>query len=112
MPEVFRVLVHYADQFGISVADGIEYQGKRWVVGRWLENKTEKYRTPERIICLDDLGCYSTPNSSKSDFALFAPLSKGVCEGTVPPASGSRYVVIERPDIRFPLRPGSIEPQT
>jgi hypothetical protein len=102
---VFKVLVHYSDKFGISVADGIEYQGKRWVVGRWLENKTENYRSPERIICLDDLGCYSAPKSEKSDFVLYAPLSKGVCEGTVPATSDSGFVVIERPDIRFPLPP-------
>ena len=81
--------------------DTISYQGKMWLVPSWLDNAQKGWRIPERIIWLDVLPHQATPGGP-TDFVLSAGIPKAVCDGQIPQQPEGLFLVIERPDIRFP----------
>ena len=85
----------------IYKCDTIEYQGAFWLVPEWLENPDAGVMIPARIICLDGLIHQTTPDNPGADFWLNTGIPKSVFDGAVPP--GDKYVMIERPDIKFPI---------
>mgnify|MGYP001579347307 FL=1 len=81
--------------------DTIEYQGKMWLVPEWLDNALEGWRKPARIICLDALP-HQKSSGGPADFVLNAGIPKSVCDGQIQTQPEDLYIVIERPDIKFP----------
>ena len=81
--------------------DTIEYEGKMWLVAMWLDSPTGEFSMPERIICLDTLP-HQTSGMKNVDFLLFDPIPKAVLDGHIPEESELEYVVIERPNLKFP----------
>jgi hypothetical protein len=83
--------------------DTIDYKGKKWLVPEWLEAPTEGWKKPKRIICLDKLAHSKAPTGFEADFVLNYPISKSVLNGEIPIRLISVFLVLENPDIRFPI---------
>lgn len=90
----------------IYTIDVIEHQGWFWLAVLWRENPSLKLRKPERLIRMDmqfqDLG---DKPFGPHRFALNTPVPKGVLDGTTPPEQAHGFVVIDRPEITFPMEP-------
>ena len=98
----------------IFAADVIRYKGKRWIVPQWLENPSEGWKTPERIVCLDNLQHQKLPRGdARGDFAVNVPIPRSVLFGPDLPAANSGYVVVRRPKVspdttRYSLSKGAM----
>lgn len=103
--KILKTLISFSDLDDgfLYRVDTIEYQGKFWLVPTWLDKPTEGWRIPERIICLDVLPHQKTGTSDPADFVLSHGIPKSVFDGRIPPQSEDSYIVVERPDIRFPV---------
>lgn len=86
----------------IFKVDTIEYEGKLWLVLRWLFPPSKEWREPERLICISNLSFQDLRGSPNrpADFSLPAPLPK-VLFDAVPKLPIEPYIVIEHPHIRF-----------
>ncbi len=105
--KIYQTLIYYEGGTGeIFCIDTIEYDGKMWLVPRWLEAPSEGWKTPERIILLDSLDHQATPADFEADFVLNLPVPKDVFEGRIPKGSEGEFVVIERPDVKIPIPRG------
>lgn len=89
----------------IYKADTIEYEGKMWLVPTWLETPSVGWKTPERIVCLDELP-YQKASFGDADFILTNPIPKDVLFGQITDQSIFKSVVIIRPDIRIAIPKG------
>ncbi len=91
--------------------DIIEYKGKTWIVGTWLENQGLGISKPERIILLDDLS-YTRENlpplENPVDLVLLTPIPKSVFDLDKSPPELAPFVVIDHPDITVELPSGTI----
>ena len=90
------------DSGGIQTMDTILYEGKPWLVPEWLSPPDGGWQTPKRIVCIHGLQ-YQDMSESKMpvDYLLTYPIPKSVLDGETDTAGGHKYMVIERPDIRF-----------
>jgi hypothetical protein len=93
-----------AEDGRIYKVDTIEHEGKFWIVPEWIDNKVTGWSSPTRIILLDVLPHQKSPGGP-ADFVLNYGMPKSVFyEGRIPPQPEHRFVVIENPDIKFPIR--------
>jgi hypothetical protein len=105
--KIFKTLVSIEDGGGsISQMDTIEYADKKWLVPEWLEAPIEGWKKPARIICLDKLPHSNAPTGFEVDFVLNYPIPKSVLNGEIPIQLISVFLVLEKPDIRFPIPKG------
>jgi hypothetical protein len=108
MPIVFRTSVSF-DELppGIYAIDTIEHAGRLWLVGGWLESPAAGYRIPQRLICPLKLGFQPNPEPGpgRMNYSISGPVSKAVYEGRVQSSVTNDYLVLDRPDVRFPLPP-------
>jgi hypothetical protein len=80
--------------------DTIEYEGKKWIVPRWLAQHALGCETPERIIQLDNLQYHEVDGL----FVLDGRLPKSVFEGNDPSQIEAPYIVQFLPDVSIQLR--------
>lgn len=101
--KILKTLAFFSDiKNGIIYrVDTIEYKGTYWLVPGWLDNPAGGWRIPERIIRLDILPYQESPGGP-ADFVLNSGIPKSVFDGQIQPEQEGQYIVIERPDIRFP----------
>src|SRR4051812_13322582 len=62
-PRLFRIAA--SDGTRIFGAQGVEFEGRLWIVPEWLEAPDEGWRTPERMICFDDIPHQSFPEGNE-----------------------------------------------
>jgi len=84
----------------IVQCDTIEYEGKFWLVGEWLDSPELGVTKPKRLICLETLPHQKTIGSKHGDFVLNHPIPREVFDGQIPQKSEVVYVVVEDPDIQ------------
>jgi len=103
--KIFKTMMSFSDvaEGIIYKMDTIEYQGKMWLVPEWLDSPLRGWRMPARIICLDVLPHQKTSGTNApADFVLNHGIPKSVCDGQIQTQAEDLFVVIERPDIKFP----------
>lgn len=106
-PAMLKTVVAIEGGNALFSADTIEHEGKLWLVPHWLESPSEGYRIPARIVCLDGLRAFQKLEKSfPADYSLGVPVPKAVFDGTHPQPLSLGYIVVERPDIRFPIPRG------
>jgi len=98
--KIFTTMVTIGNE--IHTMDTIEYEGQFWLVPEWLSRQELEFEIPMRIVCLSTLP--HQKSSGAVNFVLNVPIPKAVLDGHVPPELAGAYIVIERPDIRFPKR--------
>lgn len=83
----------------VHTTDVIEFRGTFWLVPEWLDNRVQKLTKPVRIVSLATL-----PHSRTGRFFVVNdPIPKSVFDGQIPPQEAGKFVVIENPDISFPI---------
>lgn len=106
----YKVVVIFED--GVLAACGaVEYEGAVWIVPEWLPFPSEGYTKPERMIRLDQFQFLKFEPPAKgpglfegADYALSTSLPKTLFAGALTPQLKSRFVVLDRPDVRFRVR--------
>lgn len=86
--------------------DAIDWQGKRWLVGRWLENKGLGIAKPARIVRVDNLPCQvgGLPALQQQvDFVVLMPIPKFVFDPDNEQRIEAPYEGIDHPDITVEL---------
>jgi hypothetical protein len=100
-PRIFKTFVSV--ETSIFPMDTIEYEGKFWLVPRWLESIEEGWLTPERIISLENLQVQDLRKmpSPSADFSVSVPIPKFVFDGDPEQPKAAGYRVVQYPPIRF-----------
>ena len=98
MADIYRTLI--ANEDGIHIIDTIEFEGEFWLVPRWLDNKSEGWSKPERIIRLFLLPHQRQIGSPVADFVLNIEVPTAVLDG-LEPSQDPRIEVVELPDIQI-----------
>jgi hypothetical protein len=101
-PRLLTVAMLIEGDDGLYEQDAIEYQGKIWLVPEWLDSPVLGYRIPARIISLETLR-HQPMQGWSAEFVINDPLPIDVIEGRAQSPLIDKYVVIEEPDLRFPL---------
>lgn len=93
MTEVFKVRVFIEDEIG--TCDGIEWQGKLWLVPLWIDSKGSPGSTPLRAIRFDTLP-HRSVNFEGLRYWIDAPLPKSLfsTEGPSTPMPGFEVEVM------------------
>jgi len=86
-------------------ADGIEYEGKLWLVPHWLDMPAQGVTMPSRIIRFDILPHADVRGTNLGDYILNGPMPKELFEPQTPKQAIAGYEYRELPDIRIPLEP-------
>ena len=109
--EIFKTNFLLQDPDGIAwmtVADTISFEGKLWLVPKWLENPTLGYSTPGRSIRLDNLEYSQGWNAGVRDYTLHDALPRSlIYDDPIPLKLRRQYEVRESLNVPFPSRSGS-----
>ena len=103
--KILRTMIGAGDESGqILIMDTIVYEDKLWLVPEWLSPPDGGWQTPERIVCIHGLQYQDMSESQMpADYLLTYPVPKSVLDGETDTVEGRKYVVVERPDIRFQI---------
>jgi hypothetical protein len=96
--EIYKVLVGF-DDGEMTHCDAVEYDDTIWLVPRWIE--TGAYRTPERMLRLDQFAHQMFPPPSAINIAVNEPIPRALYSGELTPALKEKYQLYDRPDFRF-----------
>jgi hypothetical protein len=79
----------------------IEHEGAIWLVPKWIGMPDEGYAKPERMIRLDQFA-HQKLGPPHPDFFVNDPIPRALFEsGRLSPELQKRFVVLDRPDLRF-----------
>ena len=101
--EIKQTMIVLSGSGGIMTCDTIFHEGKFWLVPEWLENHTESYRFPKRLISLDSFE-YQKQGGHSYSFVINKPIPIEIYNGQTEELKGKKYSVLSCPDIRFPLK--------
>lgn len=103
--KIYKTLVFFTDAHlgKIMQCDTIKFNGKFWLVPRWIDNLTEGTRTPLRIICLDYLPHEKLDDFGDVDFALNSPIPICIFDGEIPDETEYQFEIVESPDLRLDI---------
>ena len=97
------VMLGNAQEGELLRCDAIEHEGALWLVPEWLQNPTEGWMTPVRIIRISGFRLQKLPPGNWiGDYILNDPIPRDVLEGRTAAKSGVQFEVVERPDIQIP----------
>jgi hypothetical protein len=103
----FKVIIGFDDGTQ-ATCEGVEHQGAIWLVPNWIPFPDEGYTKPERMIRLDQFRYQrfdppppGPPPFAGADFATNDPIPRALFDGELSSQLKARYVVLDRPNIRF-----------
>ena len=86
----------------LFTADALRRDGGIWLVPSWNVLQDGKWKTPVRIVRVDQLE-HQQPGPFGHDLSLAHPLPTAVLHGLAQSFAGIAYEVEEAPDIRIPF---------
>lgn len=101
MMRIYQTLVAFSDGNSIYKIDTISYEGKLWLVPKWLAVLDEGWQRPSRIICLD--GLKYQVGGPGTDYTLSQPIPRSLLDDLIPLKTLAQYKVVESPQIHFPI---------
>lgn len=96
--------VYFSDTPNLWTVEVIEHEGELWLVGGWLANPQEQYKTPTRLVCLSRMKHQRCSPGRPHDFLTREPLPKAVLDRPTLPGERGGFVVLEAPDVRVSLQ--------
>jgi len=96
--EIYKALVGF-DDGEMTHCDAVEYDDTIWLVPRWID--AGEYRTPERMLRLDQFAHQMFPPPSAINVAVNEPVPHVLYSGELTPALKDKYQLYDRPDFRF-----------
>jgi hypothetical protein len=99
--EILKALVGL-DDGGMTHCDAVEYDDTIWLVPKWID-APGGYRTPERMIRLDQFEHQMFPAPSPINIAMNEPVPRQLFSGELTPALKEKYQLYDRPDFRFEM---------
>lgn len=81
--KIFRCLVGLSDG-NVVKSDGIEFEGKLWLVSGWLHMPDTKHAMPERIVRFDDHPHQATPGQEFEYQNILLPISESALDVEAP----------------------------
>lgn len=87
--------------------DGLEHEGKLWLVPMWKDELAKGTATPERIIRFDLL-VYSKTKIPGIEYVLTTPIPKAVLDGHSRSVGGIEVEVVEHPQITVGIPPSAM----
>jgi hypothetical protein len=100
----FKALVIGVEDGTIGKIDGLEYEGKLWIVPQWCDIPAKGVTKPARLIRFDTLPHQVTPNSQYGvDFVLNSPIPKELFDLQTPKQAIPGFEFLEMPEIEFPM---------
>ena len=97
--KILHTLVSVEDE-GLSLYDTIEYEGNICLVPEWIDNPSEGYSKPVRIICMSRFAYMNGPGF----YTLKNPIPKCILNGQIPIELKALFYVVESPDIVVDIR--------
>jgi hypothetical protein len=98
---IYKARVIFGREF--CLCDAIEHEGKLWLVPKWLEKRSEGWRSPARIIRFDNLEHTASVGSPGRDYLVHDQLPSTLLVFDGRPAIAPSIEVVEAPLIRFAL---------
>ena len=86
------------------VCDTIQHDGKLWLVPAWVDDASQPYSRPVRLIGMSGLKYWSMPMHSAVDFVVEDRVPEAILQGTALTEPEVPYVILERPDVRITTR--------
>jgi hypothetical protein len=97
--KILHTLISIKDE-GTSLCDTIEYEGTICLVPEWIDNPSEGYSKPVRIICMSSFAYMRGPGF----YTLKNPIPKCVLDGQIPIELKALFHVVESPEIKVDIR--------
>jgi hypothetical protein len=102
--KILKALVSVMD-VGFSKCDAVEFDGKLWLVPRWLDFPAQGLTEPARLVRFDTLLHQATPNSPQEvDYVLDQPIPGELFEIRTPKQPILGFEFLELPEVSFPLK--------
>ena len=88
------VFVNTGDE--IRAMSAVEYDGKLWIVSKWLIDDTKRLRAPARLIRFDTLPHQYFPDGVPADFSVELPIPKNVLFSDALPQAQEQFEVLSQ----------------
>ncbi len=82
----------------VVTIDTIEYEGKLWLVGQWIDDKIAMLSRPVRLIRMDLLP-YTKSDQPPHDFLLKEYIAKAVLDGTALQETKKMFEILDYPSV-------------
>jgi hypothetical protein len=103
--KILKVMVIGVEGGTISKCDGIEYEGKLWLVPNWLDIPAQGVTKPARLIRFDTLPHEALPaGSAFGDYILNMPMPTELFGHQTPRQAIPGFEFQELPEITLPLK--------
>jgi hypothetical protein len=100
----FQVLVIGVEDGTINKCDGIEHEGKLWLVPRWLDAPAQGVTRPARLIRFDSVPHQHTPNARDGiEYVINYPIPIQLFEIQTPKQEVPGFEFVEMPELTLPL---------
>jgi hypothetical protein len=94
------VVIFLENSGSLDKCDGLEYEGRNWLVPLWLAPLGVEWQEPERIIPLDRFRHQKT-DAAGIDYTVNVPIPRAIWSGPTSPELLKQYGVILSPPIRI-----------
>ncbi len=101
--KILKVMVMGLEGGTISKCDAIEYEGKLWLVPRWLDIPAKGVTKPARLVRFDSLPHQAMPPGF-GDYCVNVPIPKELFEDHTPKKAIPGFEFLELPEISFPMK--------
>lgn len=104
--KIFKTMGGIDDSNTVDIIDTIQYQGKLWLVPKWLDYPDLGVRKPARLIRIDSVPHQKLKPGSgyPADLLLSVPVPRSAVDGhSTQPGPAGEFEVVLMPDIAVPL---------
>ena len=88
----------------LNICDALLYEGSFWLVPKWIENPTEQYKSPARMIRVNESDYMLLGGDYPAEYLFKYPVPTPVLDGKSMSEQGVHYDVLSVPDIRISIR--------
>ena len=101
--ELLKTLALISDHGQFRLIDTIDYENNWWLVFDWIDNITQKWSKPKRIVKLNSLSYIKMDDGLPYDFTLNGEVSISLFSAPIQNLP-QHVIAIDNPDILVPLQ--------